>query len=40
MKQLDKELDIKSISLDNIDTTSQWRVDIQEPEMEEAPEWL
>jgi hypothetical protein len=28
------------ISLDNIDTTSQWRVEIQEPEMEEAPEWL
>jgi hypothetical protein len=40
VKQLDKEPDIKSISLDNIDTTSQWRVEIQEPEMEEAPEWL
>jgi hypothetical protein len=40
VKQLDKELDIEAISLDNIDTTSQWRVEIQEPEMEEAPEWL
>jgi hypothetical protein len=40
VKQLDKEPDIKAITLDNIDTTSQWRVEIQEPEMEEAPEWL
>jgi hypothetical protein len=39
VKQLDKEPDIEAISLDNIDTTSQWRVEIQEPEMEEAPEW-
>ena len=40
MKQLDKEPDIEAISLDSIDTTSQWRVEIQEPEMEEALEWL
>jgi hypothetical protein len=40
VKQLDKEPDIEAISLDDIDTTSQWRVEIQEPEMEEAPEWL
>jgi hypothetical protein len=40
VKQLDKEPDIEDISLDNIDTTSQWRVEIQGPEMEEAPEWL
>jgi hypothetical protein len=40
VKQLDKEPDIEDISLDNIDTTSQWRVEIQELEMEEAPEWL
>jgi hypothetical protein len=40
VKQLDKEPNIEPISLDNIDTTSQWRVKIQEPEMEEAPEWL
>jgi hypothetical protein len=39
VKQLDKEPDIEAISLDNIETTSQ-RVEIQEPEMEEAPEWL
>jgi hypothetical protein len=40
VKQLDKEPDIEAISLDNIDTTSQWRVEIQEPEMDKAPEWL
>jgi hypothetical protein len=40
VKQLDKEPDIEAISLDDIDTTSQWRVEIQELEMEEAPEWL
>jgi hypothetical protein len=40
VKQLDKEPDIEAISLDDIDTTIQWRVEIQEPEMEEAPEWL
>jgi hypothetical protein len=40
VKQLDEEPDIEAISLDNIDTTSQWRVEIQEPEMEEAPERL
>jgi hypothetical protein len=40
VKQLDKEPDIEAISLDDIDTTSQWRVEIEEPEMEEAPEWL
>jgi 8-oxo-dGTP pyrophosphatase MutT (NUDIX family) len=40
VKQLKKEPDIEAISLDNIDTTSQWRVEIQEPEMEEALEWL
>jgi hypothetical protein len=40
VKQLDKEPDIEAISLDDIDTTSQWRVEIQELEMEEALEWL
>jgi hypothetical protein len=40
VKQLDKEPDIESISLDNIDTTSQWRVEIQKLEMEEALESL
>jgi hypothetical protein len=40
LKQLDKEPDIEAISLDNIDTASQWRIEIQEPEMEEAIEWL
>lgn len=40
MKQLDKEPDIEAINLDAIDTTTQWRVELEEPEMEEAPEWL
>jgi hypothetical protein len=40
VKQLDKEPDIEAISLDNIDATSQWRVEIQELEMEEALVWL
>jgi hypothetical protein len=40
VKHLDKEPDIEAITLDNIDTTSEWRVEIQELEMEEAPEWL
>ena len=42
MKQLDKEPDIEGISLDAIDTTSQWRVEMKEPEMEEpgGTEWL
>lgn len=40
MKQLDKEPDIEAINLDVTDTTNQWRVELEEPEMEEAPEWL
>jgi hypothetical protein len=40
VKKHDKEPNIEAIPLDGIDTTSQWRVEIQEPEMEEAPEWL
>jgi hypothetical protein len=40
VKQLDKEPDIEAISFDNIDATSQWRVEIQELETEEAPKWL
>ena len=40
MKQLDKEPDTDAISLDAIDTMSQWRVETEEPEMEETPEWL
>jgi hypothetical protein len=39
VKQLDKEPDIEAISLDEIDTTNQWGVEIHENEMEEAPEW-
>jgi hypothetical protein len=35
VKQHEKEPDIEAISLDVIDTTSQWRVEIEKPEMEE-----
>jgi hypothetical protein len=40
VKQLDKEPDVEAITLDNIDTTSQGRVEIQELEMKEPPKWL
>ena len=40
VKQIDKEPNIDAISLDNIDTLSDWRVESEEPAMEEAPEWL
>ena len=40
MKQLDKEPDIEAISLDAIDTTSKWRVEMEDPEMDEVLEWL
>ena len=40
VKQIDKEPNRDAISLDNIDTLSDWRVESEEPAMEEAPEWL
>jgi hypothetical protein len=40
VKQIDKVPDTDAISLDAIDTTSPWRVEIERLFMEEALEWL
>ena len=40
MKQIEKVPNPDAISLDDIDTTSKWRVEREDPVMEEAPEWL
>jgi hypothetical protein len=40
VKQLEKKPDVKAISLDGIDTTAAWRVEIEEPVIEIALDWL
>ena len=40
MKQIEKVPNSDAISLDDIDTTSKWRVETKDPVMDEAPEWL
>ena len=40
MRQIDKEPDVKAISLDNIDILSKWRVEVEVPLLDEAPAWL
>ena len=40
MKQIEKVTNSDAISLDDIDTTSKWRVETEDPVMDEAPEWL
>ena len=40
VKQLEKKPEVEAISLDHIDTTAAWRAEIEEPIMEEAPDWL
>ena len=40
MKQYQRKVDAKAISLDHIDTTAAWRSECQEPAMEVAPDWL
>ena len=40
VKQIEKVPNPDAISLDDIDTTSKWRVEREDPVMEEAPEWL
>ena len=40
MKQIEKVPNSDAISLDDIDTTSKWRVETEDPVMDEAPEWL
>ncbi len=40
VKQLEKMSDVNAISLEEIDTTAAWRVEAEEPVMEDAPNWL
>ena len=40
MKQIEKVPNSDAISLDDVDTTSKWRVEMEDPVMDEAPEWL
>jgi hypothetical protein len=40
MKQLEKKTYAKAISLDGIDTTAAWRVEVEEPIIETALDWL
>ena len=39
MKQYERKVDAKAISLDEIDTIAAWRVECEEPVMEVAPDW-
>jgi hypothetical protein len=40
VKQLEIKIDAKAISLDEIDTTAAWRVEVEEPVTETALDWL
>eukprot|EP00253_Pinus_taeda_P026084 PITA_26084 len=40
VRQLQKPTDVDAISLDNIDTTSSWRVETERPIMDSIPDWL
>ena len=40
MRQIDKTPDMDAISLDNIDTTTAWRVETERSAMESIPDWL
>ena len=40
MKYLEKKPEVEAISLDAIDTTAAWRVEIEEPIVEATPNWL
>ena len=40
VKQIEKVPNSNVISLDDIDTTSKWRVETEDLVMDEAPEWL
>ena len=40
VKQIEKVPNSDAISFDDIDTTSKWRVEMEDPVMDEAPEWL
>jgi hypothetical protein len=40
VKQLEKKIDAKAISLDGIDTTIAWRAEVEEPVIETALDWV
>jgi hypothetical protein len=40
VKQLEKKIDVKAISLDEIDTIAAWRGEVEEPVIETALDWL
>ena len=40
MKQTERKVDVKAISLDGIDTIAVWRVESKEPVMKASPSWL
>jgi hypothetical protein len=40
VKQLEIKIDAKAISLDEIDTTAAWRVEVEEPVTETTLDWL
>jgi hypothetical protein len=40
VKQIEKKPYAKAISLDGIDTTAAWRVEVEEPVIETALDWL
>jgi hypothetical protein len=40
VEQLEQPADVDAISLENIDTLSEWRVESERSIMEEAPLWL
>nr|ADE75983.1 unknown [Picea sitchensis] len=40
VKQLEIKIDARAISLDEIDTTAAWRVEVEEPVAENALDWL
>eukprot|EP00253_Pinus_taeda_P032382 PITA_32382 len=40
VRQDQKPTDVEAISLDNIDTTSSWRVETERPIMDSIPDWL
>ena len=40
MRQINREPDVKAISLDNIDILSKWTVEVEVPLLEDALGWL
>eukprot|EP00253_Pinus_taeda_P022486 PITA_22486 len=40
VRQIESPMDPNAISLDNIDVLSQWRLESEEPILEESPSWL